>query len=361
MKKEQPIMNEMISNHANLSAPKVFDIIDGNTLMSQEYEPLGFAVDKILPHGLFILAGSGKIGKSWLSLDLCVNVASGGKLWDFSSEQGDVLYLALEDNHPRLQNRLNKIQADSVDISRLKLTTASFGINSGLIEQTNNFLAGHPDTRLIVIDTLERVRDTEFDKSIYACDYRDMTTLREITNKYKLTLLLIHHTRKMGDSDPLNTLSGSMGLVGSVDGVFVLEKDKRTGQDAKLTIANRDTEGFCFKLRFDPENCKWGFICNDGQSMEENQEKPADRKDIGLLMLVDDLLEDRWSGTATELCNALKRIAPKADLAPHTITKRLKANPLFKKNSIDIDVDRTGSSRTITIVRQNYVPDDELE
>ena len=133
-------MNENTSTTINPAAPKTFDIIDGNTLMAQEYEPLQFAIEKILPHGLFILAGSGKIGKSWLSLDLCVNVATGGKLWDFSSEQGDVLYLALEDNYPRLQDRLNKIKADSVDISRLKLATASFGINSGLMEQTNNHL-----------------------------------------------------------------------------------------------------------------------------------------------------------------------------------------------------------------------------
>jgi RecA-family ATPase len=233
-------MNETITS-ANQTAPKTFDILDGNTLMAQEYEPLQFAVEKILPHGVYILAGSGKIGKSWLSLDICVNVATGGKLWEFSSEQGDVLYLALEDNYPRLQDRLNKIKATAIDISRLKLTTASFGINSGLLEQTSHHLASFPDTKLIIIDTLERVRDTEFDKNIYACDYRDMTMLRSITDRHKLTLLLIHHTRKLHDDDPLNTLSGSMGLVGSVDGVFVLEKEKRTGLDAKLTIANRDT------------------------------------------------------------------------------------------------------------------------
>ena len=89
-----------MNENTNQTAPKTFNIIDGNTLIAQEYEPLQYAVEKILPHGLFILAGSGKIGKSWLSLDLCVNVAAGGMLWDFSSEQGDVLYLALEDNYP---------------------------------------------------------------------------------------------------------------------------------------------------------------------------------------------------------------------------------------------------------------------
>jgi len=342
-------MNENTNTNANQTTPKTFNIIDGNTLMEQEYEPLQFAVEKILPHGLFILAGSGKIGKSWLSLDLCVNVAAGGKLWDFSSEQGDVLYLALEDNYPRLQDRLNKIKAASVDISRLKLTTASFGISSGLLEQTHNHLLHYPNTKLIVIDTLERIRDTEFDKNIYACDYRDMTTLREITNKHNLTLLLIHHTRKMSDNDPLNTLSGSMGLVGSVDGVFVLEKDTRTGQDAKLTIANRDTEGFCFKLRFDPEHCKWGFVGNDSQQPEE---KP-DENDEWLLLLVDEFLDDTWSGTATELCDALKTIDPEADLAPRTITKRIKGSiGLFEKNNIEINLDRNRETRTITFTRQ---------
>jgi hypothetical protein len=57
-------MNENTSGSTNQTAPKVFDFIDGNTLMAQEYEPLQFAVEKILPHGVFILAGSGKIGKA---------------------------------------------------------------------------------------------------------------------------------------------------------------------------------------------------------------------------------------------------------------------------------------------------------
>jgi hypothetical protein len=278
-----------------------------------------------------------------------VNVATGGKLWEFSSEQGDVLYLALEDNYPRLQDRLNKIKANSVDISRLKLSTAAFGISSGLLEQTHNHLAEYPDTKLIVIDTLERVRDTEFDKNIYACDYRDMTALRSITDKHRLTLLLIHHTRKLKDDDPLNTLSGSMGLVGSVDGVFVLEKDTRTGPDAKLTIANRDTEGFRFKLRFDPEHCKWLFIGNDGGQPEENPDEKAE----WLLLLVDEFLQDTWSGTATELCDALKAVDPEADVEKLTISRRLKSSiGLFKKNNIIIDLDRDRKSRTITITRQ---------
>ena len=343
-------MNDNTNIRTISAEPKVFEILDGNTLMAQEYEPLQFAVDKILPHGLFILAGSGKIGKSWLSLDIGVNVATGGRLWDFSSEQGDVLYLALEDNFPRLQSRLTKIKAESADISRLHLTTASLGISGGMLEQTHNFLRERPDTKLIVVDTLERIRDTDYDKSIYSCDYRDMTALRSITDRHNLTLLLIHHTRKMSDPDPLNTLSGSTGLVGSVDGVFVLEKETRTSHGAKLTIANRDTEGFCFRLEFDPDRCKWNFIGNDSDTAHD---EPTE-KDEWLLLLVDELVSDSWSGTATELCDALKKIDPAAAVSPLSITKQLnRASTLFKKNNIDVGRDRSGDSRTIIITRRN--------
>ena len=326
---------------------KTFNTINAATLMAQEFEPLQFAVDKILPHGLFILAGSGKIGKSWLALDICTAVSSGGNLWGFATEQGEVLYLALEDNHQRLQSRLTKIEADDVDISKLYLTTTSFGISTGLLEQTQNFLAAHPDTKMIIVDTLERIRDTELDKSMYSCDYRDMTKLREITDKHKLTLLLIHHTRKMYDPDPLNTLSGSTGLVGSVDGVFVLEKARRTGTDAKLTIANRDTEDFCFKLKFDGEVCKWSFVGSTDELAEE--------RDEWLCLLVDDFLQqDSWSGTATELSDALKKIDPEADVTKLNIKKQLRnCIPSLKKDfSIDIDLDgRDSKRRAIVLTR----------
>ena len=150
---------------------KTFTTMDGNTLMAQAFEPLRFFVDKILPHGLFILAGSPKIGKSWLSLDLCQAVATGGMLWDFQAEQGDVLYLALEDNYSRLQNRLKQMETEALDISRLHMATASFGLQDGLLEQIHHFVSEYAGTNLIAIDTLEHIRNGEQTSNMYACDY----------------------------------------------------------------------------------------------------------------------------------------------------------------------------------------------
>jgi len=125
-----------------------------------------------------------------------------------------------------------------------RLRQQQHGIHDGLLAQIFHFVNQHPSTNLIVIDTLEHIRNGDSDKSMYAYHYNDMNRLREITEKHKLTLLLVHHTRKASDPDPLNTISGSTGLVGAVDGVFVLDKASRTANIARLTIANHDTEGF---------------------------------------------------------------------------------------------------------------------
>ena len=117
-----------------ISEAKRLDTIDGNTLMEQKYEPLRYCIDKILPCGLFILAGSGKIGKSWLALDIGAAVATGGKLWDYNAGRGYVLYLALEDNYQRLQSRLKTMEIEKTNISRLHIATSSLGINGGLLE-----------------------------------------------------------------------------------------------------------------------------------------------------------------------------------------------------------------------------------
>jgi hypothetical protein len=334
-----------LMNEQNQAPPKVFTTIDGNTLMSQHYDPLQFAIDKILPHGIFVFAGSPKVGKSWLTLDMCQAISTGGKLWDFGTTQGEVLYLALEDKYSRLQGRLKQMEANKQDISRLHLTTASWGMSSGLFEAVYNFISKYPSTNFIAIDTLEKIRDGGRDKDIYSCDYSDMSKLREITDKHKLTLLLVHHTRKMYDPDPLNTISGSTGLIGAVDGAFVLVKDKRTSNKAKLIISNRDTESFCFDLRFDPDICRWDFMGNSTEDGGENEDV--------LCFLLNDFLQDEWSGTATDLCNELKNLDVNFSLTPAVISKQLNTfcGLLKKDYGIVFERDRNTKAKRIFLRR----------
>jgi len=325
------------------------ETVSAKDLLTQPIEPLGFTINAILPHGLFILAGSPKVGKSWLALDMCYAVASGGALWSYSAAPGDALYLALEDNPARLQERLSKVSpvCDLDTTTDIHFATQAKKLGDGLAEQITAFLDDYPQTKLIIIDTMQYIRNTGKFTGTYSGDYHDMDALREIINGRELTLLLITHTRKTKDADPLNLISGSTGLAGAVDGVFILEKNKRIGNRAKLTIANRDTESHQFELRFDSLDCRWQFIA---ETSDED-----DDEDDPLYDLLNCLLDDVrvWSGTATQLCAELATRDPAFSISPVSLSKTLKQNidMLLDEHNIVCDFTRNKNARLIELCR----------
>ena len=114
--------------------------VDGETLTTTLLPPVRFVVEGFIPQGLHLLAGASKIGKSWLALWLCLQVAKGEKVWDFPSRRGDVLYLCLEDNYSRIQSRLLDI-TDTAP-GNLHFATASEKLRCGLEQQIQQFLCG---------------------------------------------------------------------------------------------------------------------------------------------------------------------------------------------------------------------------
>ena len=139
--------------------------IDADTLQSTAYEPVSFVVDDLLPQGLHLLAGAPKIGKSWLA----VTVAKGEAVWGMGVKQGTTLYLCLEDSTLRIQNRLFEITEDAP--ASVHFTTNSDTLGKGLEEQLCAFLAEHPDTVLVIIDTLQMIRGAGYDNT-YAASSR---------------------------------------------------------------------------------------------------------------------------------------------------------------------------------------------
>ena len=163
--------------------------IDGETLMSQPLTPLNFVVDDLLSQGLHILAGSPKVGKSWLALWLAVTVAKGDPVWGMGVKQGTTLYLCLEDSTLRIQNRLFEITEDAS--ASVHFSTNSDTLGKGLEEQFRAFLSEHPDTVLVIIDTLQMIRGANYDNT-YANDYRDLSVLKHIADTHGIAILLIH-------------------------------------------------------------------------------------------------------------------------------------------------------------------------
>ena len=179
--------------------------IDGETLMSQPLTPLNFVVDTLLSQGLHILAGSPKVGKSWLALWLAVTVAKGDPVWGMGVKQGTTLYLCLEDSTLRIQNRLFEITEDAP--ANVHFSTNSDTLGKGLVEQLCAFLAEHPDTVLVIIDTLQMIRGTGYDNT-YANDYRDLSVLKHIADTHGIAILLVHHLRKELADDVFSRISG---------------------------------------------------------------------------------------------------------------------------------------------------------
>jgi hypothetical protein len=197
-----------------------------------------------------------------------------------------------------------------------------------------------------VIDTLQYIRNTGNAVSTYATDYRDMDALREIIKGRKLTMLIVTHNHKSDTDDPLNKVYGSAGLTGAVDGIFVLEKKKRADDVAKLTIANRDTEGYEFHLRFNRSCCRWENIALTGA------EKNGDERFYEVLnFLLDEVTA--WIGTATELSAALNVLDPAFSISPISLSKTLKQNRdmLLDEHNIVCDFTRNKNARRIELCR----------
>ena len=226
--------------------------IDADTLMSTPLPVTRFIVEGLLPEGLHILAGSPKIGKSWLALWICLRVSKGEPVWELPVTQGTVLYLCLEDSYARIQNRLFQITDDAPNT--LHFANLSSSIGGELENQITLFLTEHPDTNLIVIDTLQKIRDIVPDSNSYANDYRDLSMLKNLADKHHIAILLIHHLRKMKDDDPMNMISGTTGLSGATDSNFVLRRKDRNSPHAKLHCTGRDIESRVLELSRERKN-----------------------------------------------------------------------------------------------------------
>lgn len=232
-------------------------VIDGETLADLRLPPTRFCMQTLLPQGVTILGGAPKIGKSWMVLELCVRVAKGEAMWGMATTQGTTLYLCLEDTLRRVQERMLCI-TDEVPANAF-FATAAETLADGLCEQIRQFTAEHPDTVLVAIDTFQMVRGGDTELS-YANDYAEVQKMKKLADDLNISLLLVHHLRKQGDSDPLNKLSGTTGISGAVDAVFVLDKDKRGHSGATLICTGRDIEYRELLLKFSSESCTWELV-----------------------------------------------------------------------------------------------------
>ena len=281
-----------------------------HTISAQELQraglpPIRFLVDGLLPEGGLLTAAS-KVGKSWLVLDLGLCLAFGQPFLGHKTNQCGVLYLALEDSLNRLQDRMNKILSGKPAPDLFHFSTEVPKLDNGLLNTLADYLCRYPSTRLIIIDTLQKVRGQTLPReSGYAQDYREMETIKGFMDKRGVSVLFVHHNRKMkDDDDPFNMISGTNGIMGAADTIWTITKAKRTDEEAALHITGRDVEQSDTVIRFDKGSWTWKQLgAMDWLAYDRSPIVKTIKK------LLEQSSEHRWDGTAKELMEAGKYVA----------------------------------------------------
>ena len=201
----------------------------------------------------------------------------------------------------------------------------------------------HADTSLIIIDTLQKVREVGGDSYSYANDYEIITRLKQFADRYGICILLVHHTRKQTADDKFDMISGTTGLLGAADGAFLLQKEKRTSNAATLEVSGRDQQDQKLYLKRNTETLLWELERTETELWKE----PTDP----LLEKIAQLFSsgsNEWAGTPTELCSILQ-----LDIQPNALTRKLNINAgrLLNEYKIFYENSRSRSERKVKLSR----------
>ena len=251
-------------------------------------------IDGLLYVGAYILAGAPKIGKSFLVAQLAYHVSAGSRLWNYKVHQGAVLYLALEDDFQRIQSRMFMMYGVE-DSEKLYFATAANKVGQGLNDQLENFIKEHADTKLIIIDTMQKIREFSGEAYSYASDYAIIGQLKQPA------------------VDSFDMVSGTNGLSGSADGTLLMQKKKRTGLDATVDVVGRDQQDQILYLKKDPHTQIW--------NLERTENEPYKEPPDLILKAVSDLVSPfvpTWMGSPSELASAAN-----INMAANALTKYL--------------------------------------
>ena len=323
--------------------PRYLHTVSMTELYDTVYRSRPPLIDGLLYPGTYLFVGAPKLGKSFLMAQLAYHISTGTPLWNYPVRKGTVLYLALEDDYSRLQKRLYQMFGTE-STENLYFSVSASQLGSGLDEQLQNFVRDHPDTELIIIDTLQKVREDGGDSYSYANDYDIIARLKQFADNSGVCLMLVHHTRKQKSDDPYDMISGTNGLLGAADGAFLLQKEKRTANAATLDVSGRDQQDQRLYLNRNPEKLIWELERTEAELWKL---PPEPLLELVAKQLSDDATD--WQGTPTELVSLLG-----VDMKPNALTMKLNINAsrLLNEYGIRYESSRCHDGRRITFHRE---------
>jgi RecA-family ATPase len=261
---------------------KGFSLKDADDLRATPMPQIQWAVPDILPEGLAILGGDPKIGKSWLALQLCGAIGGSGTfLGMVDVAYGHAVYLALEDPEWRVTARMNGMFGPASALPGLYCRTEMGPWGSGDWLDLSAWIESNRGLcRVVVVDTFARIKPPdEAGLNAYEAANKLGKTMLTWAHKHHVCLLLVHHKSKTTDgSDPVKSLSGSIGFAGSADTILLLSRT-RTEREAKLFITGRDVGEREIDLTHD-QNGMWLM---HGATTRHERPKPEPTGPVGIV------------------------------------------------------------------------------
>ena len=342
----QESLEEMYRRIQRMSDPAYLHTVTLDELMDNVFEVKSAVIENLLYTGAYILAGAPKIGKSFLVAQIAHHVSTGQELWGCKVHQGTVLYLALEDDFQRIQNRMFMMYGVN-DTPNLHFATAAGKIGNGLDEQLENFMREHSDTKLIIIDTMQKIREVGGEAYSYASDYEIIGRLKQFADKHCICILTVHHTRKQPAGDSFEMISGTTGLLGCADGSLLMQKKKRTALEATIDVVGRDQQDQILYLKKDADTQIWNLEKVENELHKEPPDYVLEA--VSRLVSAD---QPVWTGSPSELAGAVH-----AGMAANALSKYLnvKSGRLLDEYHVRYEnkVRHEGRRITLTFIAEN--------
>ena len=281
---------------------KTINYTGADALMTADLPPIIHLVEGILTKGLGGLSAKSKLGKSWLALQLSVDLACGDKFLGFTTKKCGVLYVDLENTPSLTQDRLRAILDGREPPHNLCFAHDFNLMGEGFEEDLCSFLEGNPDVKMVVIDVFQKVkRGKQLNQTDYEADYEILTKLKQIADRFGVCIMPIYHDRKFVDpTDPFSNLLGSTAIIGVSDFVWVLYKEKREDKEATLAITGRTLIDSSYKLK--RNGVKWENL-GDAAAVEETRKRQAYDRDpiVNTIRHLVDQGKGKWKGRVKDI------------------------------------------------------------
>lgn len=324
-----------------------FKLISAEELFYQPLDPAKaeMIIEDMIPQGLTLIAGAPKSGKSWMMLDMCLAVSSGRSFLGRKTLLCEVAYFPLEDQEERVKSRM--LDLGEAPTPNLHICTERKDLEHGFLKELRETLQEHPGIRMVVIDTLQKIRDDGSGTSTanqYSKDDAEVSKLKSFADNHGIAIVCVHHLRKMPDKrDPVNEILGSAAMSSVPDQILLLKKDRRQTH-GELSAIGRDSPQWRMTLEF--EKVRWKLI------NEETEQEIAQEEIPEVLYRIMNFIRERgeWTGTASQLLEA----AGEKEMQPNMLSAKISKfyYTVFYPAGITMTQKRTASERLMTLTYQ---------